>query len=113
LNENPYDSPVHAELLARRSLGRYLIASTLVVAFWLLVTALLFWLGVLTVANGNVSIEYTSEPTFSTPLGDPTISTHSFYVNTFGAFVLWGGSVALSLAAVNGIIVFRRGKADA
>ncbi|EMI19455.1 membrane protein [Rhodopirellula maiorica SM1] len=97
----------------QRSFRRYAIASALSVAFWLIATALLFLLGVLTLADGNVSVEYTTQPSNTSPLGDPTISTHLFYVNTLGAVVLWCIAVALTLATVNGWITFRRGKADA
>jgi hypothetical protein len=66
------------------------------------------WFRVHTIVDGNVSIEFTSQPSTSTPLGDPTISTYIFYVNAAGALVLLGGGVALSLLAVNGMIAFRR-----
>ncbi|WP_145417744.1 hypothetical protein [Planctomycetes bacterium K23_9] len=87
--------------------------TTTTIACWLVATALLFLLGVLIFADGNVSFEYSPSPTITAPLGDPTISTHLFYINTFGAILLWCAAVALTLAAVNGFIAFRRGKADA
>ena len=115
LTENPYESPTASvsTALRRRSFRRYATATTTTIACWLVATALLFLLGVLTFADGNVSFEYTPSPTITAPLGDPTISTHLFYINTFGAVLLWCAAVALTLAAVNGFIAFRRGKADA
>ena len=115
LTENPYESPADASLtiFRQRSLRRYAIASVLIVAFWLIATGLLFFFGVLNFADSNVSVEYTTQSSNTAPLGDPTISTHLFYVNTFGAVVLWGIVVALTLATFNGLIAFRRGKADA
>ena len=115
LAQNPYESPADASLMIsrHRSFRGYAIASALIVACWLIATGLLFLFGVLTLADGNVSVEYTTQPSNTAPLGDPTISTHLFYVNTFGAVVLWCIAVALTLATVNGWIAFRRGKADA
>ena len=85
----------------QRSFRRYAIASALIIAFWLIATGLLFLFGVLTLADGNVSVEYTTQPSNTAPLGDPTISSHLCYVNTFGAVVLWCIAVALTLATVN------------
>ena len=94
----------------RRWFRRYAIASTIAIACCAITTALLFLLGVLTFADGNVLFEYASSPSNAVPLGSPTISTHLFYINIFSAIVIWCVAVVLILAAVSGFIAFWRGK---
>ncbi|QEG22374.1 hypothetical protein MFFC18_22540 [Mariniblastus fucicola] len=69
--------------------------------------AALLWCRVVTVADGDVSLGYTSQPDATDPYG-PDVSTHIFYISTVGALTLMGVAVALSLAVVNGVIVYWR-----
>ena len=115
LTENPYESPTAPTSTAQRqrSFRRYAIASIFTITCWIVTTALLFLLGLLNFADGNVLFEYTPSPSSGTPLGGPTISTHLFYVDAFSAILIWCAAVVLTLAAVNGFITFWRHNADA
>lgn len=112
MTRNSYDSSASSQSAGgRRSFFRaHAIASVLVVSLWLVLISTLLWSRFVTVADWNVSMSYTSQEDPTEPY-DSTLTTHVVYIDTAGAMRVVGAAVGLSLAMVNGFIVWwRRGR---
>jgi hypothetical protein len=113
LINNPYETPEAPTAISPRlrSTRIYWVSSFVVLACWSLLLGALFVLTKTTIDDGAIRVQFTGYDGTLYPNGDPILTQHMYYMNTFAAASLLLILVVLSLVCINGpIALLRRGR---